>query len=169
MTSHYKYFLLLRTHKLHQDANCIVSCLLHSSYWTPRKEKQHRVKAEILFLKNRPSQICLSLYSINLTILKCFVICAMLLNCVKGDAPPGFHGNHVYSTCSCFLLIPLSRKALTGTFSLAKMYTSFKSLQVDCSFVTINYIILARRPKRACSHEYTSSWGNSIQSSSMPQ
>lgn len=122
-----------------------------------KKKGQHRIKAKILLLKNYLSQICLNLYSINLTMLKCFVICTMLLNCVKGDAPPGFHGNYVYSTCSCFLPIPLSRKVFTGTFSLAKMYTSFKSLQVDCSFVTINYIILARRPKRACSHEYTSS------------
>lgn len=131
-------------------------------------KKQHRIKAKILFLKNNTSQVCLSLYSINLTVLKCFVVCAMLLNRVKGDAPPGFHGNYVYSTCSCFLLIPLSRKVCTGTFSLAKTYTSLKSLQVDCSFVTINYIILTRRPKRACSHEYTSSEGNSIQSSSVP-
>jgi len=53
-------------------------------------KKQRRIKAKILFLKNNPSQVCLSLYSINLTVLKCFVICAMLLNCVKGDAPQAF-------------------------------------------------------------------------------
>lgn len=40
MTSQYKYFLLLRTHKLHHDDNCIVSELSFAQSRLNTKEKK---------------------------------------------------------------------------------------------------------------------------------